>query len=371
MRRTRVWSTRVLIIGVAVVWTSGVAVLRLLDQIDSATTAALVALGLLAGGLFQIQRLNRAIDRGHQRQAAALARLFSQSDQHNAAFAALHAELDTLAGRSLSYLAGLTVQLHQHNVEFSALHTELDTLTQHSISRDELRGDLLTTYRQLEALQNLYSVIEIDQPISQTRGFPTSPDLLLHLVDLVRVRRPHLIVTCGSGTSTAWLALAIRKFGIDGRVVALEHDQRCHDETRALIETRGLGDLAEVRLAPLEPVDVDGDSFRWYTPSAWEDLTDIEILFVDGPLPASNGRLARLPALPLLAKHLRSDHVVVLNDNYRTDEREVPASWLRMFPDYLAEGLPLEKGAVVLRSPSTSRAPELTEDEPQRHVRKK
>jgi predicted O-methyltransferase YrrM len=370
MRRTRVSPTRVLIIGAAVVWTSGLVVLRLLDQIDSATTAALVALGLLTGGLFQMQRLNRSLHLGHQRQAAALMRLSSQSDQHNAAFAALHAELDTLAGRSLSYLAGLTVQLHQHNLDFSALHTELDTLGQRSISRDELRSDLLTTYHQLEALQNLYSVIELDQPIPQTRGFPTSPDLLLLLVDLVRVRRPHLIVTCGSGTSTVWLALALRTFGIDGRVIALEHDQRCHDQTRALIETRGLGDLAEVRLAPLEPVDVDGDSFHWYTRSAWEDLTDIEILFVDGPPPTSSGRLARLPALPLLAKHLRSDHVVVLADNYRTDEREVAASWLRMFPDYSAEGLLLEKEAVVLRSRSISRAPELTEDEDQRHVLK-
>ncbi|MGW5364519.1 class I SAM-dependent methyltransferase [Actinopolymorpha pittospori] len=370
MRRTRVWSTRVLIIGAAVVWTSGVVVLRLLDQIDSATTAALVALGLLAGGLFQMQRLNRSLARGHQRQAAALTRLSSQADQHNAAFAALQAELDTLAGRSLSYLAGLTVQFHQHNAAFAALHTELDTLTQHSVSRDELRSDLLITYHQLEALQNLYSVIELDQPIPQTRGLSTSPDLLLLLVDLVRVRRPHLVVTCGSGTSTAWLALALRKFGIDGRVVALEHDQHRHDETRALIETRGLGDLAEVRLAPLEPVDVDGESFNWYTRSAWEDLTDIEILFVDGPSPASSGRHARLPALPLLAKHLRSDHVVVLNDNYRTDEREIAASWLRMFPDYSAEGLSPEKEAVVLRSQSTSRAPELTEDEAQRHVRK-
>lgn len=362
MRKTRVWPTRVLIIGATVAWTAGVTVLRLLDQIDSAMTAALVALGLLAGGLFQMQRLNQSLHRGHQRQAAALARLSSQSDQHNAAFAALHAELDTLAGRSLSYLAGLTVDLHRHNFEFSALHTELDTLTQHSISRDELRSDLLTTYHQLEALQNLYSVLEIDQPIPQTRGFPTSPDLLLPLVDLVRVRRPHLIVTCGSGPSTVWLALALRKFGIDGRVIALEHHPRHHDETRDLIETCGLGDLAEVRLAPLEPVDVDGEAFRWYARSAWEDLTDIEILFVDGP-PASSGRLARLPALPLLAKHLRPDHIVVLDDTYRTDEREIAAAWLRMFPDYSAEALLLEKDAVVLRSHPTSRAPALAGDE--------
>jgi predicted O-methyltransferase YrrM len=363
MRGTRVWSTRVLIIGATVAWTSGVIGLRLLDQIDSARTAALVAVGLLAGGgLFQLQWLNRALHRRHERQAAALTRLSSQSDQQNAALAALHAELDTLAGRSLSYLAGLTVQLHRHNVEFSALHAELDTLRQHSISRDELRSDLLTTYHQLEALQSLYSVIEIDQPIPDNRGFPTSPDLLLLLVDLVRVRRPHLIVTCGSGTSTVWLALALRRFGIDGRVVALEHHPRYHDEIRDQIETCGLRDLAEVRLAPLEPVDVDGEPFRWYARSAWEDLTDIEILFVDGP-PASSGRLARLPALPLLEKHLRPDHLVVLDDAYRTDEREIAAAWLRMFPDYSAEGLPLGKGAVVLRSHPTSRAPELAEDE--------
>ncbi|GAA4996841.1 hypothetical protein [Actinopolymorpha pittospori] len=59
-----------------------------------------------------------------------------------------------------------------------------------------------------------------------------------------------------------------------------------------------------------------------------------------------------------------------MTHTYRTDERENAASWVRMFPEYSADGLSLEKEAVVLRSQSTSRAPELTEDEAQRHVRK-
>ena len=60
--------------------------------------------------------------------------------------------------------------------------------------------------------------------LPSTRGWAASPDLLLVLVDLMITERPSLVVECGSGASTLWLALAMRRFKIDGRIVALDHD---------------------------------------------------------------------------------------------------------------------------------------------------
>jgi predicted O-methyltransferase YrrM len=214
--------------------------------------------------------------------------------------------------------------------------------------RKGMATDLLTTYRQLEALQNLYAMVPVDGPMPPTRVWACSPDLLLLLVNLIEVEKPSLIVECGSGTSTLWFALVLRRLGLDGQVVALEHQDVYVEKTRSMIERHGLGDLAEVRHVPLEPIQLGTETFQWYERSGWVDLTDIDLLLVDGP-PAATGRHARFPALPLLVKHLHPNGVTVLDDLVRTDEQEIVTRWLRDFPEYSAEYVKLEKNAAILR----------------------
>jgi cephalosporin hydroxylase len=77
----------------------------------------------------------------------------------------------------------------------------------------ELKKEIRKTFRQLEALQNLSAMLSADDVLPATREWAASPDLLLVLVDLVITERPSLVVECGSGVSTLWLALAMRRFG--------------------------------------------------------------------------------------------------------------------------------------------------------------
>lgn len=259
----------------------------------------------------------------------------------------------TAALMALGALLGGLLLLIRHSLDLAGRIGNLDAQgmrTFETVRRVEAdtRKELKQTFRQLEALQNLNAVLPTSDVLPATRGWAASPDLLLTLVDLVITERPSLIVECGSGASTLWLALAMRRFEIDGRIVALDHDPVFGAKTRDLLARHNVRDLAEVRDAPLESFSLDGETYSWYARTAWEDLAGIDLLFVDGP-PAATGHQARYPALPLLNKSLSPIVTIVLDDLIVPDMREVLPRWLDADPGFSSEILPLEKQAAVLR----------------------
>lgn len=204
------------------------------------------------------------------------------------------------------------------------------------------------TFRQVEALHNLYAMIDIRHALPASRGWPASPDLLLFLVDLIDRRRPTVVVECGSGLSTLCMALAFRRFGIAGKVVALEHLAGYAEQTQELLRRHGVDDIAEVRVAPLTPVEIGDISVDWYDPSAWQDLIDVGLLFVDGP-PSNLSPHSRYPSLPFFADRLVPGAHIVLDDYRRAKERAVIERWQQEYADRITlESIPLEKGAALL-----------------------
>ena len=297
MRRMILRYVRVETVAVLVTaWLAGALGLGLATDAGAVPTAALMALGALLGGLLLLIR--HSLD---------------------------------LADR-IGNLAGQSTRTFE-----TVRRVEADT-----------QKELKQTFRQLEALQNLNAVLPTSDVLPATRGWAASPDLLLTLVDLVITERPSLIVECGSGASTLWLALALRRFGIDGRIIALDHDPVFSGQTRDFLARHDVLDLAEVRDAPLESFSLDGETYSWYARTAWEDLAGIDLLFVDGP-PAATGHQARYPALPLLNKSLSPIATIVLDDLIVPDMREVLPRWLDADPGFSSEILPLEKQAAVLR----------------------
>ena len=213
----------------------------------------------------------------------------------------------TVALMALGPLGAGLLLLLRHNLELAsrignlAVQSErtLDTVRRVGPDIKEkiekgVKQEIRQAFRQLEALQNLSAVLPVGDVLPATRGWAASPDLLLVLVDLVMTGRPSLVVECGSGASTLWIALAMRRFGIDGRIVALDHDPVFGGKTRDLLARHDVREFAEVRDAPLESFRLDGETYSWYARRAWEDLTGIDLLFVDGP-PATT-RVAR-PAI--------------------------------------------------------------------------
>ena len=193
----------------------------------------------------------------------------------------------------------------------------------------------------------LTRLVRPTRPIPVGDGYTAAPELLLHLVRLVRDRRPRLIVELGSGISTSWLAMALHTFEVPGRVVSLEHSEHYLDQARHQLRALGLAHLAEVRLAPLEDFSISGEKHAWYQRSAWQGLRDCDLLFVDGP-PGWSAPLARYPAVPLLADALAPGAVVVLDDYERPDEQEIVDRWRQAHPTWSFTSLAHKKGTAVL-----------------------
>ena len=153
---------------------------------------------------------------------------------------------------------------------------------------------------------------------------------------------------CGSGASTLWLALAMRRFGIDGRIVALEHDPVFAAKTRDFLARHDVSDLAEVRDAPLEELSLAGEHLPVVREAGMEGP--------DGDRSPLRGRAARrhrgqgpLSGAAVARAALNPVATVVLDDLVVPDMQKVLRLWLDAYPEFGSEILPLEKQAAVLR----------------------
>ena len=206
------------------------------------------------------------------------------------------------------------------------------------------------SFEQVQATVNLFELVDVTAPVPPMRGWAVSPDALNILIQEFLAKRPRLVVECGSGVSTLWLALVAKKIGLDTRIVALDHDPVFAAKTNRLLEQHGVGDIASARIAPLVEVIAGEATQAWYEPSALTDLDDIGLVFVDGP-PAATGPLARYPALPLLWDKLSPGASIVLDDTIRQDELNIIAQWTESHPELSTESFDTEKGTHILRRP--------------------
>lgn len=211
--------------------------------------------------------------------------------------------------------------------------------------------------RQLEALLNLHALVQVRRRMPPTRRWAASPDVLLDLVSWVLTHRPRAVVECGSGASTLWLGYALEQVGEGGRVVALEHEERFGEAVLAQLREHGLEEQATVRISPLRPVEVGGESFTWYDVNSLRDIERCDLVFVDGP-PGEIAPLARYPALPVLADRMPPGACIMLDDAARPDEQLVLDRWAQEFPVFHREDLAYEKGAArLVRAAEGERGP--------------
>lgn len=222
----------------------------------------------------------------------------------------------------------------------------LDTAMSKDVSRRTVENS--AQLAQIQSVVRLFSILPVEGRVPAMGGWAASPDLIEVVVDEMVSRRPSLVVECGSGVSTLWFGLAIRHFGFDCKVVALEHHEGFAEQTRAVLTRHGLDDIAEVRLAPLTEVEVAGYHGRWYDPQALSTLSDVGLLLVDGP-PAATGVHARFPAVPMLRERFADSVSIVLDDMIRKDEQEVARMWEDLLPGFSRQDLSLQKRATVFR----------------------
>jgi predicted O-methyltransferase YrrM len=212
--------------------------------------------------------------------------------------------------------------------------------------RDRSQRDNAGLFRQLEALQGLYTDLGLTHSLPDTRGWAASPDFLLMLARHALAEQPRVIVECSSGTSTVVLARCLQLNGA-GKLYSLEHEPHYAAETRRQLARHGLSDWAVVLDAPLKAQDFGNATWPWYSTEALPDGLRIDMIAIDGP-PQATRALARYPAGPALFARLTPGAAVFLDDAGRPDEQAILARWAEEYPEMEQHQPACEKGAAVL-----------------------
>ncbi len=167
---------------------------------------------------------------------------------------------------------------------------------------------------------------DLPMPVLGANWGATTPTVLAIIDEILGAAGRRVVLECGSGGSTLWAAASLRLRGDGGQVITLEHDAEYAEVTRATLRAHGLADWVTVVDAPLVDTEFDGGEQPWYDLSGLGEQAPVDLLFVDGP-PRPTARLARVPALPLLADRLRSGALIILDDTNRAAEREIIKQW--------------------------------------------
>ena len=230
---------------------------------------------------------------------------------------------------SVVYCAKLLRALHQRVSKNNSQNQELIK---------ELKEQIWHSYRQSEALQQLFALLKFSAPIPPTRSWAASPDLLLTIADLVRTRKPRLVVELGSGVST----LIVAKAGAR-KVISIDNSAEFAEKTREMLKDHKVRGV-EVRVAPLK---AHASGVDWYDTAKLKDLKKIDMLIIDGP-PGSKNPDARKPALKELLAKLSPNVVVVIDDVNRIGERQLAEAFAKALPRHTLSILNHEKGTAVI-----------------------
>lgn len=234
------------------------------------------------------------------------------------------------ANADIEALRSLMIDTHQADkrelLAFMGDEKKLRKVSQ--LSMQWLKTEIL---KEIEALSQLRTLLRVEGATPLLGGWAMDAAAVHSLIGIVRERRPLRIVELGSGSSTVWLALALRSIG-RGRIVSFDHIELYGQRTMQAIRDQRLEEFAEVRVRELISVEIGGEHFEWYDIADSDALGPIDILLVDGP-PGATGPMARFPAVPVLWPELADDALIIVDDSGRPDERKMLTAWCEAFPD--------------------------------------
>lgn len=210
-----------------------------------------------------------------------------------------------------------------------------------------LSADLIA---QQEAFSQLYrslpSIVETDFALPPTGGWAMTADSLLEVRDIIRAKKPKVVLELGSGTSTAWLGAEVGS--TVHQYVSIDHSPEYFAKTQSMLQRLGLGSKVDLRLAPLREYASEHGSYKWYDGQSFADIKSIDLLIIDGP-PAATGPNARRPAIEHLASRLSENAIIVIDDAQRIEESELVDEWLDQFDDMTRAPVQSERIIVLQR----------------------
>lgn len=250
-------------------------------------------------------------------------------------------------GRRLFDLASGRASRQRVVDELRSVRRTVNKLQKELLARDDAAlirqavADLQKGQRRLEAnlqaefqLRDMLVTNGASQPAAAAvtplnPGWQLSSQAVQEIVRHILLDQPSVVVECGCGASTMWIARALQRAG-QGRLISLENLDDWVEIVTGMLQYEGLG-TAEVRHAPLVPFTSGDTEQPWYTTSVLDDVEKIDLLIVDGP-PGNTSKLARYPALPALRDKLRPGATVMLDDCHRWAEKETVRRWVEEVP---------------------------------------
>jgi hypothetical protein len=162
------------------------------------------------------------------------------------------------------------------------------------------------------------------------------PSAIASIVNEIGLKGRRTVVELGAGTSTLFLARAVRESG--GTVLSVEHDREFAAYITRLLLQHGLADTASVATVGMRPLppDVLEPVPGWRLPATWYDIEDllaacptsVDTLVVDGPPGGDQPDvLVRAPAVPVLRDRLAPAYSIFIDDADRPAERQTLRQW--------------------------------------------
>jgi predicted O-methyltransferase YrrM len=225
---------------------------------------------------------------------------------------------------------------------------------------DRFASKRVSDERAIQALTGIYRLLNPTRPLPYFRNAALSTDTILDYIHLIEQLRPETIVELGSGSSTIVAAYQLKNNG-NGRVIALDHDERWGGITSDWLMEHELTSWAEVRIAPLEPAIIDGKSYKWYKLKILEDVEKIDLLLIDGP-PDIYGFGLRYPGLHYLASRLGENGVIVVDDCIMPRWKDRVVKWARENAFTVESRFLNEKDTLFLRRVRSSPAIKMSDD---------
>lgn len=253
--------------------------------------------------------------------------LRQQEVQHSKAWAELLSQSELLS-RQEHLLS--QVQIRSRKISEQLQNDVRELIRRMKVHHNSLSSDLRRSCERLPGevldLWRVGSVLPRHAQVPLPGDWAVTTSTLVSMLNEVgRNAERRTVLECGSGTSTVWLACAMKHRG-HGHVYALEHDPEFAEATREFLRINDLEEWATVVDAPLVEVEVGAEPYRWYDLRCLPDVPPVDLLFVDGP-PAAVGKHSRYPAFPLLAHRLAKGAWLVLDDTVRQEEQEIASLW--------------------------------------------
>lgn len=245
--------------------------------------------------------------------------------------------LNTINSTETKYMDKETL-LHNFNGLSQAMENLLKKELARQFDSDTklLRGEFINlnkqlqyTYDRMDALFSIHQLIHIRHPLPIMHDWTIPSDFAHHLLQVILSKTSGNVLDVGSGISTILSGYAVELRG-GGKVISLEHDQKYAEKTYSMIKAHRLENFIELYYCPIVDYTINEKKWSWYDISAVKNITEIEVVCIDGP-PGSLHELARYPALPLLHQYLTKSATILLDDGARIDEKAIAEKWIVEF----------------------------------------